>query len=52
MSSPQPFWNKVVSMLPLWLAANMITLIGMLVNISITLVFVFYYYPKIVVAEV
>lgn len=47
----QPFWNKVVSMLPLWLAANMITLIGMLVNISITLVFVFYYYPKIVVAE-
>ena len=36
----QPFWNAVVARMPMWVAANMLTLVGMLVNIACTLVLV------------
>lgn len=38
----QPFWNFLTSKTPLWLAPNVITVSGLLVNILTTLVLVFY----------
>lgn len=38
----QPFWNWLVLQTPLWLAPNLITLIGLIVNIVTTLVIIHY----------
>ncbi|XP_053966410.1 cholinephosphotransferase 1 isoform X7 [Anastrepha ludens] len=38
----QPWWNWLVSMTPLWLAPNLITIIGLIVNIATTLILVSY----------
>ncbi|KAF4524406.1 hypothetical protein B566_EDAN009322 [Ephemera danica] len=38
----QPYWNKLTSYLPLWLAPNLITVTGLLINILTTLVLVWY----------
>ncbi|XP_069963892.1 choline/ethanolaminephosphotransferase 1 isoform X6 [Bactrocera oleae] len=38
----QPWWNWLVSMTPLWLAPNLITIIGLIVNIVTTLILVSY----------
>jgi hypothetical protein len=38
----QPYWNWLVSKLPLWLAPNLITIIGLLVNISTSLILMYY----------
>jgi hypothetical protein len=42
----QPFWNKVVSMVPPTVSANMLTLVGMIINIAFTMVVVLNY-PRI-----
>ena len=34
----QPFWKKIVTLLPLWLAPNLITLIGLLANLSSSII--------------
>ena len=39
----QPFWNWVVSLMPLTVAANALTLYGMLVNIAATLLLMSFY---------
>ncbi|KAK7791693.1 hypothetical protein R5R35_008712 [Gryllus longicercus] len=38
----QPWWNWLVSKLPLWLAPNLITVWGLIVNILTTLILVWY----------
>lgn len=38
----QPFWNWLVLQTPIWLAPNLITLIGLIVNIVTTLVIIRY----------
>lgn len=38
----QPFWNFLVSKTPVWLAPNLITVSGLVVNIITTLVLVWY----------
>ncbi|XP_066992923.2 cholinephosphotransferase 1 isoform X2 [Anabrus simplex] len=38
----QPWWNWLVSKLPLWLAPNLITVSGLIVNILTTLILVWY----------
>lgn len=38
----QPWWNWLVSKTPLWLAPNLITIIGLIINILTTLVLVSY----------
>jgi hypothetical protein len=38
----QGFWNYVVELMPLWLAPNLITWIGLCVNICCNLVLVLY----------
>ncbi|XP_063223555.1 choline/ethanolaminephosphotransferase 1 isoform X4 [Bacillus rossius redtenbacheri] len=38
----QPWWNWLVGKLPLWLAPNLITVVGLLVNILTTLILVWY----------
>ncbi|XP_025417164.1 cholinephosphotransferase 1 [Sipha flava] len=38
----QPFWNWLVLQTPIWLAPNLITLIGLLVNIITTLLIIHY----------
>lgn len=38
----QPYWNKLTSCLPLWLAPNLITVAGLVVNIVTTLILVWY----------
>uniref|UniRef100_A0A1B6EBK0 diacylglycerol cholinephosphotransferase n=1 Tax=Clastoptera arizonana TaxID=38151 RepID=A0A1B6EBK0_9HEMI len=38
----QPFWNWLVSQVPLWLAPNLITIVGLIVNILTTLILVWY----------
>ncbi|XP_036332953.1 cholinephosphotransferase 1 isoform X2 [Rhagoletis pomonella] len=38
----QPWWNWLVSKTPLWLAPNLITIIGLIVNIVTTLILVSY----------
>eukprot|EP00128_Syssomonas_multiformis_P002934 Colp12_sorted_trinity150504_noHs@1224 len=37
-----PFWNWLVSLIPLWLAPNVITFFGLLVNIFTTLALAYY----------
>ncbi|KAK9297647.1 hypothetical protein QLX08_008706 [Tetragonisca angustula] len=38
----QPWWDWLVSRVPLWLAPNLITIVGLIVNIATTLVLVYY----------
>lgn len=38
----QPWWNWVVQCLPLWLAPNLITITGLIINIVTSLVLVYY----------
>lgn len=38
----QPWWNWVVQCLPLWLAPNLITIMGLAVNIVTSLVLIYY----------
>lgn len=38
----QPWWNWIVQCLPLWLAPNLITITGLVVNIATSLVLVYY----------
>eukprot|EP00124_Ichthyophonus_hoferi_P004527 Ihof_evm4s511 gene=Ihof_evmTU4s511 len=38
----QHFWNKMVSYAPLWLAPNLITTIGLAVNVAVTLFYLSY----------
>lgn len=38
----QPWWEWLVRRVPIWLAPNLITTIGLLVNIFTTLVLVYY----------
>ncbi|XP_063696938.1 cholinephosphotransferase 1 isoform X1 [Culicoides brevitarsis] len=38
----QPWWNFLVSKTPLWLAPNLITIVGLIVNILTTLILVYY----------
>lgn len=41
----QPFWNYVVTLMPLWLAPNLITILGLIVNV-VTSVLILVYSPK------
>ena len=43
----QPFWRYVVELMPLWLAPNAITILGLLVNIF-TSIYVIFLCPKAV----
>ncbi|XP_066591559.1 cholinephosphotransferase 1 isoform X2 [Prorops nasuta] len=38
----QPWWDWLVSKVPLWLAPNLITVLGLIVNITTTLILVYY----------
>ncbi|GFY70700.1 hypothetical protein TNIN_274251 [Trichonephila inaurata madagascariensis] len=38
----QPFWNWLVLKLPLWLAPNLMTITGLIINIVTSLILVFY----------
>uniref|UniRef100_A0A069DT05 diacylglycerol cholinephosphotransferase n=1 Tax=Panstrongylus megistus TaxID=65343 RepID=A0A069DT05_9HEMI len=38
----QPWWDWLVSKIPIWLAPNLITIIGLIINILTTLVLVYY----------
>ncbi|XP_031825798.1 choline/ethanolaminephosphotransferase 1 bbc isoform X4 [Nomia melanderi] len=38
----QPWWDWLVSKVPLWLAPNLITILGLIVNILTTLILVYY----------
>ncbi|XP_072759026.1 cholinephosphotransferase 1 isoform X3 [Anoplolepis gracilipes] len=38
----QPWWDWLVSQVPLWLAPNLITVLGLIVNIATTLILVYY----------
>mgnify|MGYP006989453204 CR=1 FL=1 len=38
----QPFWNFLTSKTPLWLAPNVLTISGLIVNIITTLILVWY----------
>lgn len=38
----QPWWNWLVSKVPIWLAPNLITMSGLIVNILTTLILVYY----------
>jgi hypothetical protein len=38
----QPWWNWLVSKTPLWIAPNLITILGLAVNIITTLILVWY----------
>ncbi|XP_011142126.1 cholinephosphotransferase 1 isoform X5 [Harpegnathos saltator] len=38
----QPWWDWLVSKVPLWLAPNLITMLGLIVNIVTTLILVYY----------
>ena len=37
----QPFWRYVVELMPLWLAPNTITISGLLVNISTSILIIY-----------
>jgi len=37
----QPFWGWVLSLTPLWVAPNLITIVGLIINIATTLVLVY-----------
>ena len=38
----QPWWNWLVSKTPVWVAPNLITILGLIVNILTTLILVWY----------
>lgn len=38
----QPWWNWLVRQVPIWIAPNLITIVGLVVNILTTLVLVYY----------
>jgi len=38
----QPWWNFVVSLMPMWLAPNLITIIGLAVNVFTSLIHLYY----------
>ncbi|XP_011312612.1 choline/ethanolaminephosphotransferase 1 isoform X2 [Fopius arisanus] len=38
----QPWWEWLVSKVPLWLAPNLITVVGLIINIATTLILVYY----------
>ncbi|XP_076759678.1 choline/ethanolaminephosphotransferase 1 bbc isoform X4 [Xylocopa sonorina] len=38
----QPWWNWLVSKVPFWLAPNLITIVGLIVNVLTTLVIIYY----------
>lgn len=38
----QPFWNWLVTKLPLWLAPNFMTIMGLIITIVTTLILVYY----------
>ncbi|XP_037947267.1 cholinephosphotransferase 1 isoform X2 [Teleopsis dalmanni] len=38
----QPWWNWLVSKTPLWLAPNLITIVGLIINIITTLILIYY----------
>ena len=38
----QPWWNWLVNKIPLWLAPNLITIVGLIVNIVTTLILIWY----------
>merc|ERR1719305_2106952 len=38
----QKYWNWFVTLVPLWIAPNLITMVGLMVNIVTTLVLVFH----------
>ncbi|XP_044003666.1 choline/ethanolaminephosphotransferase 1-like [Aphidius gifuensis] len=38
----QPWWNWLVSKVPIWLAPNLITILGLIINIGTTLILVWY----------
>ncbi|XP_014213236.1 cholinephosphotransferase 1 isoform X4 [Copidosoma floridanum] len=40
--SLQPWWNWLVSKVPIWLAPNLITVLGLIINIVTTLVLIWY----------
>jgi hypothetical protein len=35
-------WNKVVTFVPLWVAPNLITIVGLLINIVTSLLYVYH----------
>ena len=37
----QPWWNWVVSQIPIWLAPNLITIMGLFVNIFTSIILIF-----------
>lgn len=41
----QPFWNYVVTLMPLWLAPNLITITGLIINV-VTSTMVIIHSPK------
>ena len=41
----QPFWNYVVTLMPLWVAPNLITILGLIVNV-LTSALILLYSPK------
>ena len=41
----QPFWNKIVTFMPLWLAPNLITIIGLSLN-AFSSILLFIYFPE------
>lgn len=38
----QPWWNYVVSFMPMWLAPNLITIIGLAINVFTSLIMLYY----------
>lgn len=38
----QPYWNWLVTKLPLWLAPNLMTISGLIITIITTLILVYY----------
>lgn len=47
----QPWWTWLVGKVPLWLAPNLITILGLLINIITTLILVWYVFLKNYKAE-
>ena len=41
----QPLWRWVTELLPLWMAPNLVTITGLIINI-VTSVLLFYYSPQ------
>lgn len=34
----QPWWNWLVSITPMWIAPNLITVVGLIINVATTLI--------------